>query len=46
MSRYLTVYLQFAQKLENEEKYTADDVFDHFHSLLEEYDTNIDELIN
>lgn len=34
------------KKLRNEEKFTVDDVFDHFHELLEEQNINIDELID
>ena len=34
------------KKLKNEEKYTVDDVFDHFHSLLEKHNINIEELID
>lgn len=34
------------KKLRNEDKFTVDDVFDHFHTLLEENGINIDELID
>jgi Mg2+ and Co2+ transporter CorA len=34
------------KKLRNEDKFTVDDVFDHFHTLLEENNINIDELID